>query len=171
MIEFENTETIARPLDEVFEFVSDPENFPKWNYFVTSVSPITPGERRQGTRYLQVRKSDRQELQISALEPNRRVRIETIPPSQPEVRREMEFRGDEERTSIVDKWEMETGRPTFLERLARSRIKSAVRANLGKLRILLETGSVRLQDGRLVELDDSNASSAPESVSTGRYGS
>ena len=32
MLEFENTVYIDRPVDEVFAFLSDFENIPKWNY-------------------------------------------------------------------------------------------------------------------------------------------
>jgi uncharacterized membrane protein len=32
MLEFENTVYIDRPIGEVFTFLSDFENIPKWNY-------------------------------------------------------------------------------------------------------------------------------------------
>ena len=37
MLEFENTVYIDRPVDEVFAFLSDFENIPKWNYYVLEV--------------------------------------------------------------------------------------------------------------------------------------
>jgi len=40
MIEFENRIRIERPREEVFDFVSNFENVPKWNYFVESVRKV-----------------------------------------------------------------------------------------------------------------------------------
>ena len=37
MLEFENTIRIDRPVGEVFAFLSDFENIPKWNYYVLEV--------------------------------------------------------------------------------------------------------------------------------------
>jgi uncharacterized membrane protein len=37
VLEFENTILIDRPTDEVFAFLSDFENIPKWNYYVLEV--------------------------------------------------------------------------------------------------------------------------------------
>jgi uncharacterized membrane protein len=34
VLEFENTIPIDRPIDEVFAFLSDFENIPKWNYYL-----------------------------------------------------------------------------------------------------------------------------------------
>ncbi|MGW8318638.1 MAG: SRPBCC family protein [Candidatus Promineifilaceae bacterium] len=43
MIEFENTIVIQRPVEEVFAFVSDFENVPKWNYYVQQVARTSSG--------------------------------------------------------------------------------------------------------------------------------
>lgn len=43
MIRFSNTLVISRPVREVFEFISNFENMPKWNYFAVSVRKITDG--------------------------------------------------------------------------------------------------------------------------------
>jgi uncharacterized membrane protein len=37
VLEFENTIHIDRPVNEVFELLSDFENIPKWNYYVLEV--------------------------------------------------------------------------------------------------------------------------------------
>jgi uncharacterized membrane protein len=37
MLEFENTVYTDRPIGEVFAFLSDFENIPKWNYYVLEV--------------------------------------------------------------------------------------------------------------------------------------
>ncbi len=43
MLEFENTIRIDRPIAEVFAFLSDLENIPKWNYYVLEVTKLSNG--------------------------------------------------------------------------------------------------------------------------------
>ena len=152
MIKFENQITIDLPISNVFPFVTNLENIPKWNYFVQSVSKTSPGASEIGSVYHQVRKSDSQHLKIVELKPNQTIVVETIPPSKPELRREMVFQTRDKTTTIVDRWELSFGLFGPLEMLAGSRVKSAVRENLAKLKELLETGNATLQDGRSVAL-------------------
>jgi hypothetical protein len=51
-------------------------------------------------------------------------------------------------TLVTDEWRLDTGKPTFLKQLASIKVKSAAAKNLQKLKQLLETGKVTLQDGR-----------------------
>jgi len=60
MLEFENTVYIDRPVDEVFSFLSDFENIPKWNYYVLEVRQRSESPIGIGTTYHQVRKTDEQ---------------------------------------------------------------------------------------------------------------
>jgi len=151
MIRFENEIAINKPIDEVFPFVADLENLPRWNYYVTKVSKRTDGDVKAGTEYHQLRKTDSQHLRIVNYKINQALTIETIPPSKPELVREMIFRAENGRTLIVDKWQLETGTIGLLEGLATRRVKSAVLENLTKLKELLETGQTTLQDGRRIE--------------------
>jgi len=105
-----------------------------------------------GSTYHQVRKDDEQDLRISQLEPNQSLVVETIPPSKPELRREIVFEDQAGSTKIIDKWQLEMGVPRLLESLAANRAKSGVHENLEKLKVLLETGTVTLQDGRSFSL-------------------
>jgi uncharacterized membrane protein len=152
MIEFTNQVFIEQPLDKVFGFVSDFENIPKWNYYVLSVNKTTAGPVSEGTTYHQVRKTDEQDFQITTHRPGRHVTIQTLPSSKPAFEMRFTFEPEEGGTRITDEWKLDTGRPTLLERLAAGKIKSAVRENLGKLKALMETGEVRLQDGRRMSL-------------------
>lgn len=152
MITFKNTIVIDRPVDEVFEFIADFENVPKWNYYVRKVTRTTPDRTGVGTTYHQVRISDVQDYRVVGYEPNKKVVIKTIPPSKPAFEMRFTFESTGGGTRIIDEWELETGRPQILERLAAGRVKGAVKENLQKLKELLETGSVELQDGRRVEL-------------------
>jgi uncharacterized membrane protein len=153
MIEFTNQITIDRPIDEVFGFVADFENVPKWNYYVLDVRKTSDGPVGVGTTFHQVRKTDEQDFRIVVYRPDRQVTIETLPSSKPEFEMSFRFEPKGAGTQITDHWRLDTGRNPLLERLGARRIKSAVLENLGKLKELLEAGRVRLQDGRRVVLE------------------
>jgi len=150
MPEFENTIRTERPVDEVFAFVSDFENIPKWNYYVLEVRQLSENPIGVGTTYHRIRKTDEQDFRIIEFEPNHTVAVKTLPHSSPDL--EMSFTLYEEggTTRIRDEWKLDTGSPTILERLVRRRVKSAVAENLAKLKELLEEGRVVLQDARQV---------------------
>ena len=150
MLEFENTICIDRPVDEVFAYLSDFENIPKWNYYVLEVRQRSESPIGVGTTYHQVRETDEQDFRITEFEPNHRVVVKTLPQSSPGL--EMRFTLYEEgnTTRIRDEWKLDTGRPAILERLTGGRVKSAVAENLAKLKELLEEGRVVLQDGSQV---------------------
>jgi uncharacterized membrane protein len=152
VVEFENTIAIERPIDEVFTFLSDFENIPKWNYYVLEVRQLSESPIGIGTTYHQLRKSDQQDFRIIEFEPNHRVAVKTLPHSSPSFERRFTLYEEGETTSIRDQWKLDTGRPALLERLARGRVKSAVSENLSKLKDLLQEGRVVLQDGRQVTL-------------------
>jgi uncharacterized membrane protein len=150
MLEFENTIYIDRPVDEVFAFLSDFENIPKWNYYVLEVRQLSESPIGVGTTYHQVRKTDEQDFRIIEFAPDHMVAVKTLPQSSPRL--EMRFTIYEEgnTTRLRDEWKLDTGRPAILERLALRRVKSAVAENLAKLKKLLEESRVVLQDGRQV---------------------
>ena len=152
MLEFENIILIYRPTDEVFAFLSDFENIPKWNYYVLEVRRLSESPTDIGTTYHQVRKTDQQDFRIIEFEPNHTVAVKTLAQSSPSFERRFTLYEEGDTTRIRDQWRLDTGRPTVLERLARGRVKSAVAENLAKLKELLEEGRVILQDGRQVTL-------------------
>jgi carbon monoxide dehydrogenase subunit G len=152
VLEFENTIAIDRPIDEVFAFLSDFENIPKWNYYVLEVRQLSESPIGIGTTYHQVRKSDQQDFRIIEFEANNTVAVKTPPQSSPSFERRFTLYEEGETTRIRDQWKLDTGRPALLERLARGRVKSAVSENLSKLKELLQERRVVLQDGREVTL-------------------
>ena len=150
MLEFENTVYIDRPVDEVFAFLSDFENIPKWNYYVLEVRQRSESPIGVGTTYHQVRKTDEQDLRITEFEPDHMVVVKTLPQSSPSFERRFTLYEEGNTTRIRDEWKLDTGRPVILERLALRRVKSAVAENLAKLKKFLEEGRVVRQDGRQV---------------------
>jgi predicted DNA-binding protein (UPF0251 family) len=152
VLEFENTIPIYRLIDEVFAFLSDFENIPKWNYYVLEVRQLSESPIGIGTTYHQVRKTDEQDFRIIEFEPNHSVAVKTVPQSSPSFERRFTLYEEGDTTRIRDQWKLDTGRPALLERLAQGRVKSAVSENLTKLKELLQEGRVVLQDGREVTL-------------------
>jgi uncharacterized membrane protein len=152
VLEFENIIYIGRPIEEVFAFLSDFENIPKWNYYVLEVRQLSANPIGVGTTYHQIRKTDEQDFQIIEFEPNHSVAVKTLPHSSPSFERKFTLYAEGDTTHIRDEWKLDTGRPAVLERLARRRVKSAVAENLAKLEELLEEDRVVLQDGRQVVL-------------------
>jgi uncharacterized membrane protein len=152
VLEFENIIYIGRHIEEVFAFLSDFENIPKWNYYVLEVRQLSANPIGVGTTYHQIRKTDEQDFQIIEFEPNHSVAVKTLPHSSPSFERKFTLYAEGDTTHIRDEWKLDTGRPAVLERLARRRVKSAVAENLAKLEELLEEDRVVLQDGRQVVL-------------------
>jgi uncharacterized protein YndB with AHSA1/START domain len=149
LIEFVNRITIERPISEVFRFVSNLENIPKWNYFVLRVEKTSDGPLGVGSEFHQTRKTDRQLLQITEFEPPRTLKVISVAPSKPEFERSLRLTGDGEITQIRDEWKLALGVPRPIVALARTRVSFAVRENLGRLKELLEVGTTTLQDGRV----------------------
>ena len=147
MIEFTNTVEIRQTPDEVFEFIADFENMPKWNYFVTNVTKRSGGPIGVGTVFDQTRKTDRQSYEITDLVPDRRVEVTTTPGSTPAFTMGFDFESTPDGTRITDHWQLDSGHNPLFERLGERRIRAAVAENLGKLKQLLETGTTTLQDG------------------------
>jgi Polyketide cyclase / dehydrase and lipid transport len=52
---FENTVIIRRPTAEVFAFLADFENVPRWNYAIVETHKVSQGPVGVGTVYQQVR--------------------------------------------------------------------------------------------------------------------
>jgi len=154
-MQFTNSVVIARPVSEVFAFVSNFENMPRWNYFVVETTNESAPDQGVATTYRQQRKTDAQRYVVTEYEADRRVAVRTVPPSADlEMRFSFESAGSS--TRLTDEWQLHTGLPGWLEGISAGRVSSAVRQNLAKLKELLETGRVRLQDGRLETVSRQN---------------
>ena len=150
-MKFVNEITVNQPVEKVFAFFSQPENLPKWNYYITSVEKTTPDISGLGAQYHQRRQADEQFYEVTAWAENALFEINSLPGSKPKAKRTTRFIPSGEATHLVDEFELKTGFPGFLESFARKRVKSAVLENLKKLKKLLEEGCVTLQDGRLIK--------------------
>jgi hypothetical protein len=147
-MQFTNHLVIDRPLGEVFSFVANFENMPRWNYFVVDVTNESAPAIGVGTTYRQRRKSDEQRYVVTEFDPGVLVTVRTLPPAR-DLQMRFTFEPYGSGTRLTDEWVLATGLPRWLEGIGAARVSSAVRENLAKLKELLETGRVRLQDGRI----------------------
>jgi uncharacterized protein YndB with AHSA1/START domain len=141
---FENTVTIQRPADEVFAFLADFENIPRWNYAIEETKKASAGPVGVGTRYRQTRSvpgRSAEGFEVTVFEPARRLAIDgQIGPFQATISYELEARAAA--TRLVNTVELDPSQAMlrFAAPLATSRIKASVAQNLSKLKLVLEGG-------------------------------
>lgn len=141
---FQNTVTIARPANEVFAFLADLRNIPKWNYAIERTVPTSPGPVGVGATYRQTRIIPRrreERLQIAAFEPPVHLTVDAqLGPFRAITSYLLQpAAGGTQLTNDVELEPISALlRPVGL--LVVPRIKEAVAGNLGTLKQLLETG-------------------------------
>ena len=82
MAGFTLSEWISRPPQDVFDFITTPDNAPTVVRSVTSMVAITEGPVRVGTRYRETRlmrgKEEQAELDVVAYEPNQTYAVKNV---------------------------------------------------------------------------------------------
>ena len=141
MATFENTVTIRRPIEDVFGFLADFENVPKWNYAIVETRKVSEGPVGVGTIYHQVRSvpsRSEERLEVTVYNPPRylEIRGQLGPFSS---RLSYALNAVPEGTRVTNTVELELRGPgRLLGRVAVPRVRDAVAANLRKLKELLE---------------------------------
>jgi uncharacterized protein YndB with AHSA1/START domain len=150
-MDFKLSLTIGRPVDEVFAFLADFTHLPLWNYYVLETVQLSPGPVGVGKLYRQRRKTDVQQFRVIEYAPGQAVAIQLIPPTLP-VSIRFSVQAVARGTELTDEWKLwpRVPIPKAIARRITTPIARAVGENLSKLKVLLETGSVVLQDGRVV---------------------
>jgi uncharacterized protein YndB with AHSA1/START domain len=138
---FENTVMIARPIEDVFAFLSDLENVPKWNYAIVETRKVSAGPVGVGTVYHQVRSvpsRSEERLEITTYTPPRQLAIQgQLGPFRSRLFYALD--ATPEGTRVTNTVEVELRGPgRLLARVAVPRVREAVAANLRKLKELLE---------------------------------
>jgi uncharacterized protein YndB with AHSA1/START domain len=142
-MEFKNTVTIRRPVEDVFAFLADFENVPRWNHAIESTTKTSSGPVGVGSTYRQIRSQPRRSeegFEVTVYEPARRLAIEgEIGPFH--TRAEYLLEPIEGATRLTNAVELEPSSVVakLLAPFAGSRIKTAVAENLGVLKQLLES--------------------------------
>jgi uncharacterized protein YndB with AHSA1/START domain len=141
MATFENTVTIRRPTAEVFAFLADFENIPKWNYAIVETHKTSQGPIGVGTIYQQVRSvpsRSEERFELTAYDPPRRLAIRGQLGPFPS-RLSYALDAIPEGTRVTNSVELDLRGPgRLLGRVAVPRVRDAVAANLRKLKELLE---------------------------------
>jgi hypothetical protein len=78
MATFQNTVTIRRPVEDVFAFLADFENVPRWNKAILRTRKTSPGPVGVGTTYRQVRtvpSTSEEGFEVTGFEPPRRLEV------------------------------------------------------------------------------------------------
>jgi uncharacterized protein YndB with AHSA1/START domain len=138
---FENTVMIRRPTAEVFAFLSDFENIPKWNYAIVETHKVSQGPVGVGTIYRQVRSvpsRSEEHFEVTAYDPPHQLEIQgQLGPFPSRLAYALD--AVPEGTRVTNSVELQLRGPgRLLGRAAVPRVRDAVAANLRKLKELLE---------------------------------
>jgi uncharacterized protein YndB with AHSA1/START domain len=139
---FTNTVRIDRSPEEVFAYLAQFENIPRWNYAIAETQQLGSGPVGVGSRYRQVRTLPRRAeefFEIVAFEPARSLTIRgDIGPFFGDIDYTLE--DSDGATLLTNTCELRgRGALGVLTPLATGQVRSAVAANLDVLRRLLES--------------------------------
>ena len=141
MATFENVVVIGRPIEDVFAFLSDFENVPKWNYAIVETRKVSEGPVGVGTTYRQVRSvpsRSEESFEVTAYDPPRHLAIQGQLGPFPS-RLSYALDALPEGTRVTNSVELQLRGPgRLLGPLAVPRVRDAVGANLRKLKELLD---------------------------------
>jgi uncharacterized protein YndB with AHSA1/START domain len=141
-VKFETTVRIARSVEEVFTFISDPDNFPQWNSAVQAVRKTSQAGPGVGATYVMERELPsgraRNELEVMTCERPIEFSIRTTSGPTPFVYR---YRLASENGVTVVHLDAEVeleGAAAMLGPLARRAVKKGVDDNFATLKQILE---------------------------------
>ena len=142
MTSFENVVVIERPRDEVFAFLANFENVPRWNPEIEVTRKMTPDAVEVGTAYQQVRRAPirtEEEFVVVAFDRPRRLMIRgDIGSFRAAVSYALEVVGEATRLTTWVELEPSAVISKVMVTLAASQIKAAVASNLDLLKRILE---------------------------------
>ena len=142
-MKFENVVTIGRPRADVFAYLAQFENIPRWNYAISETRKLTSGQVDVGTRYRQVRtlpSPSEEEFEVVEFEPYWRLAVDgDLALFHGRVTYSLDDSGGA--TTLTNTMDLRASGPANLvAKLATRNVKTAVAANLGVLKELLERG-------------------------------
>jgi uncharacterized protein YndB with AHSA1/START domain len=142
MMTFQTAVHINRPVEDVFDYVAEPLNFPQWNSAVQAVHSTSPGEREVGSSYVMERElpGGRAEnrLEIVARDRPREFAMRTTTGPTPLLYRYRFVAADGGTDMTLDAEVELTGIASLAGPLAKHAVKRGVDDNLATLKGLLE---------------------------------
>ena len=163
IIEFALSQKIECSIDKAFSFLSDLTNMPRWNYFIQRVSKISEGKIELGTTFEQIRPRDKFLVKVVEFAPPHKMifRLQSPGPDlligfslnekEGQTHAQYHWTLDVQHYSVlkyVPKGSFKNWILSFIEKQILTKTKPAVEQNFFKLKTLLETGEVVLQNGR-----------------------
>jgi len=142
MINLDFGTLVDKPINEVFAFVANPNNMPKWNSAVVSLEQVTPGDVTVGTKFKtkaeMMGRSIEGEMQVIAYEPDTKCGFQVnAGPMQVNITLSFKTVGTGTKISLNAQ-----GNPAGFFKLAEgvmtSRVKSMMEENLTRLKSQLE---------------------------------
>jgi uncharacterized protein YndB with AHSA1/START domain len=145
MIEIEKSTVVRRPTDEVFEFVADQLNAPRWQSGILEVRRLTDGPPAVGTRHTFTRtlmgKRMTGENEYVAFQPGKRVEFRTT--SGPRLLASYAVTAAPEGTRLTATLHVDfSGIMSVAEPLIARALSRDVVANLARLTSILESGPI-----------------------------
>jgi uncharacterized protein YndB with AHSA1/START domain len=142
LITFETSVRIRRPIEEVFSYVADPLNFPRWNSAVEAVRKTPAAENGVASTYSMERELPTgravNELEVVASQRPREFAIRTTAGPTPFLYR-YRFSGERGETVVRLDAEVELqGTAALLPPIARRFVRNGVDDNLATLKQILE---------------------------------
>jgi uncharacterized protein YndB with AHSA1/START domain len=143
VISFETSVRIKRPIEEVFSYVSDPLNFPRWNSAVEAVRKTSAAENGMASTFELERQLPTgrtvNQLEVMASQRPQAFAIRTTAGPTPFHYR-YRFSAEEGETIVSLDAEVElAGAAALLPPIARRLVKNGVDANFATLKQILET--------------------------------
>ena len=143
MIEHGVEVRINRPPAEVFAFLTNAANHPRWDGSSVSMTPDQPGDWAAGTTFHEVRKMGPRKVEfqskVAAMVPGESMEIESL--TGPEFHGHWRFVPDGDGTVLRWSCEMAVDGPgRLLQPLIARSFRKAVDQNFARLKQLLETG-------------------------------
>ncbi|MDF2573770.1 MAG: hypothetical protein K0S05_682 [Agromyces sp.] len=142
-MKFINDVTINRPRAEVFAYVANFENIPRWNYAIGETRKLTDGPVGVGARYRQRRSlpaPSEEEFEVVEFERDRRLSIDgDLAFLHGRVSYDFDSAGGA--TTLTNTMDLRASGPmNLVAQLSARRLRTAVAANLATLKELLERG-------------------------------
>jgi hypothetical protein len=152
MIKATNKIHIERPAWFVFEFLADIEHCPLWEHFGVRAIRITPGPIELGTEYRLIHSNYERILRAGDVMKDRRIAVATVEKN-PGIELSIHLHPEGDQVTLVSfDWKLLSGLPGIVETLLVGKIKQVVSESVTRLRELIETGSVTLDDRQEIQI-------------------
>jgi hypothetical protein len=135
---------IRRPIDDVFAFLTDAANHPRWDSSSVEMVPLQPGTWRQGLEFREVRRIGPRltevRSRIAGYEPGRGMDLESL--TGPSFRGHWRLTAADGGTRLQWSGELQpAGLMRFIAPLIERQFRQTTAANFARLQSLLEGGA------------------------------